>query len=329
MASTATKAGSPRAFAEHFLAGAVGGSIAAALLCPLDILRTRLQSTLPPRLPPVRLFWHIVSHEGPLALYRGLVPTIMGVGPSRALYFGFYGTMKAWLSGDTVRLSGAPLHLTAAALGGVATNTIMSPWWVIRLRLQLQDTPVRALWTKRGRESAPEAGLGARQYRGIVDTAIRIYREEGPFAFYRGLTASYLGVTETALQFTLYGYLKDVLRAQRVEAAGELSAAPLPGGATEQGQRGFVGTDAFIAGALSKLVASAATYPHEVIRTRMREKPVEGSSSRYNTIARTVLTVAREEGVRGLYGGLSVHLLRTVSGIGGWRCNRKLRRACK
>jgi solute carrier family 25, member 33/36 len=299
--------GSARFFASHFLAGAVGGSVAAALLCPLDVLRTRLQSTLPPRLPPLRLFLHIVSHEGPLALYRGLLPTIIGVGPSRALYFGFFGSLKERLSRETVGLSGASLHLAAAALGGVATNTIMSPWWVIRMRIQLQNAPYEPLW-KRWREpatqlaTASEAGASL-QYRGIFSTALRIYREEGPWAFYRGLSASYLGVTETAFQFMLYGYLKDSLLIQRQENV--LSS--------DSTKPAFTGVDALLAGAASKLIASATTYPHEVIRTRMREKPNPNLPARYSSIMQTARTVFREEGVRGLYGGLSVHLLRTVS----------------
>jgi solute carrier family 25 protein 33/36 len=309
--ATETKAGSAKSFAEHFVAGALGGSLAAALLCPLDVLRTRMQSTLPPRLSPILLFKHIIAHEGPLALYRGLVPTIMGVGPSRALYFGTYGTLKAWLSRDSVQLSGAPLHLLAAALSGIATNTVMSPWWVIRLRVQLQNAPVQSFW-QRWREPAPQiVTFGApQQYRGIVGTATRIYREEGFFAFYRGLTASYLGVTETALQFMLYGYLKDTLLARR-QAENGAGAAASHG--SEAGRPVFSGLDAMLAGAASKLVASAVTYPHEVIRTRMREKPSAGAPSRYSSIVRTAVTIAKEEGVRGLYGGLSVHLLRTVS----------------
>ena len=108
----------------------------------------------------------------------------------------------------------------------------------------------------------------------------------------------------------LYGYIKDQIIAR------ELERKLPPDGVPEQhvtGMRAAVFTDAhaFVTGAVSKLIASAATYPHEVIRTRMREKRTMGST-RYSSIFRTVVTVASEEGVRGLYGGMSVHLLRTV-----------------
>lgn len=71
-----------------------------------------------------------------------------------------------------------------------------------------------------------------------------ILRNEGITGFYKGLSASYLGVSEGIIQWTLYEQLK--LLAKRAEGgplewAGMLGAA---GGA--------------------KMVASLITYPHEV-----------------------------------------------------------------
>ena len=438
---------------QHFIAGATGGVVAAALLSPLDILRTRLQARNTVHLRPDLLLKHIVKTEGILGLYRGLLPTMFGVGPARALYFGFYSHGKQVAGTHGWGWSGAKLHLSAAVAAGIATNTIMSPWWVIRLRLQLQTTPVQPIWVKlrdrwaawqqarsAGREgaaasgnshtnsggsstrvrsvtgslpgagmphsnsssslplpylagvatssssasrsgitaaaaaaaaqatsagsaaaasartlanaavaaassvtgkpllSAPQAQSGAAAsasegYKGIVDCFLRIYREEGPRAFYRGLTASYLGVFETVLQFALYGWLKERIVVHRAPAAerelwakrqADAAAAGEGGGggsghhnshsgfdAAEVARAAYSGHWPFLASAASKLVASAATYPHEVIRTRMREQRGD-QAIKYRGIVSSFRTIWAEEGVRGLYGGLSVHLLRTV-----------------
>jgi hypothetical protein len=64
-----------------------------------------------------------------------------------------------------------------------------------------------------------------------------------------------------------------------------------------------------LAGGASKGLASIATYPHEVVRTRMREA---GAAGRYLTMPQSLRLIAREEGRRGLYGGLGPHLLRVV-----------------
>jgi len=48
----------------------------------------------------------------------------------------------------------------------------------------------------------------AQKYRGTFQGMITIGREEGIRALYRGLTASYVGTSESTIQFVLYEKLK-------------------------------------------------------------------------------------------------------------------------
>lgn len=53
-------------------------------------------------------------------------------------------------------------------------------------------------------------------------------------------------------------------------------------------------------------------YPHEVIRTRLREPlPVNGIP-KYTGLLQCLKLVIREEGFVSLYGGMSAHLMRVV-----------------
>ena len=61
------------------------------------------------------------------------------------------------------------------------------------------------------------------------------------------------------------------------------------------------------ASSAAKFVAILATYPHEVVRTRLRQQ-----GSRYSGFANALKVIAKEEGVKGLYGGLFLHLIRSV-----------------
>ncbi|KAI8608696.1 mitochondrial carrier domain-containing protein [Chytriomyces sp. MP71] len=68
--------------------------------------------------------------------------------------------------------------------------------------------------------------------------------------------------------------------------------------------------DTFAVAAGAKLLAAALTYPHEVLRTRLRQDA--GATSRYKGLVQSAALIYREEGLPGLYGGMTAHLLRVV-----------------
>ena len=88
--------------------------------------------------------------------------------------------------------------LIRSVLAGATAVTISNPIWVVKTRLQLQTNKEPELATTNTR---------FKNYNGIMDAVRRIYREEGLRAFFRGLSVSYLGLTETAIQFTFYDIL--------------------------------------------------------------------------------------------------------------------------
>ena len=62
-----------------------------------------------------------------------------------------------------------------------------------------------------------------------------------------------------------------------------------------------------ISATCSKSCAATLCYPHEVIRTRLREE-----GSKYRTFMQTLKTVYYEESIAGLYRGLLTHLIRQI-----------------
>jgi solute carrier family 25 protein 33/36 len=107
------------------------------------------------------------------------------------------------------------------------------------------------------------------------------------------------------MQWVLYEEIRRraAARARRMEEWG-VARSPL-----EEALAPFA--DA-IAGGGAKFVAALSTYPHEVVRTRLRQRPGADGRRKYTGLAQCFRLVVKEEGVAGLYGGLTAHMLRVV-----------------
>ncbi|XP_041981882.1 mitochondrial carrier protein Rim2 isoform X2 [Aricia agestis] len=297
---------SQRDTAIHLVAGGIAGTAGAVVTCPLEVVKTRLQSSKGVGLPPpppssasntkrvcskipkhqvqpyaragqaraaprmslIQCIRHIVKNEGARALFKGLGPNIVGVAPSRAIYFCTYSQAKAILN-QRLPPDTPIVHLSAASAAGFVSCTMTNPIWFVKTRLQLDGANVTA-----------------------VQCIKRIYTTTGIRGFYKGITASYMGISETVVHFVLYEGVKARLAAR-------------DGPNAERRPRDFL--EFMAAGAFSKTVASCIAYPHEVARTRLREE-----GDKYRKFWQTLHTVWLEEGYRGVYRGLGTQLVRQI-----------------
>lgn len=285
-----------------FIAGGLAGGIAAVATSPLEVIKTRLQSNVgrevvqvcrlvsqqtfslaspgtiyPPHttsaisLGSLNYVRHIVKTEGGQALFKGLLPTLIGSVPTRAVYFSMYSRFKLFYNNHLTPNSSG-VHLLSAMSAGVVTSTTTSPIWVVKTQMQLHNRPHQLL---------------------TVRNCIRsLYRTDGIRAFYRGLTASYAGTIETAIHFVIYERMK----VKVAQLSGKREPHP---------------TECMFIAAGSKMTASMLCYPHEVCRTRLRQE-AKPSERVYHSFLQTLTKIGREEGRRGLYGGLTAHLVRVV-----------------
>lgn len=189
---------------HHLGAGMLAGNMIVLLTNPIWLIKTRMQlqgstfdassvktgevpTGVSRALKPYTGFVHalatIVKEEGPLGLYRGLVPALL-LCSQGALQVMAYEWLKARACTD-------PKHVTATeslAMGGASkifSSLVTYPYQVIKTRLQQR-----------------EHGM---TYRGTMHCAGLILSREGPAGFFRGVAAHALrSAPASAITFVVY-----------------------------------------------------------------------------------------------------------------------------
>ncbi|KAI8353349.1 mitochondrial carrier domain-containing protein [Blakeslea trispora] len=230
-----------------------------------------------------RLLVQIRQIEGIRGYFKGLGPTLVGVIPARSINFYTYGNGKRILTEFNHNKETPLVHLTSAAIAGIVTATATNPIWVVKTRLQLQ-----------GKQ---------RIYKNSLDCMKHILKNEGLKGIFRGMGASYLGVIESTIQWVIY----EDLKRKWAYSSNQSQNQTIVGGKSIQAWAGNIG-----AAATAKLVAACIAYPHEVIRTRLREPVPAGGVVKYRGLWQSFNIILKEEGVVALYGGMSAHLMRVV-----------------
>ncbi|KAK1570366.1 hypothetical protein Q3G72_000809 [Acer saccharum] len=185
----------------HFVAGGLAGITAASATYPLDLVRTRLAAQT--NVMYYRGIGHalqtICKDEGVLGLYKGLGATLLGVGPSIAISFSVYETLRSYWQLQRPHDSTVLVSLACGSLSGIASSTETQatfPLDLVRRRKQLEGV-----------------GGRARVYTtGLFGIFKHIVRNEGFRGLYRGILPEYYKVVPgVGICFMTYETLKMLL----------------------------------------------------------------------------------------------------------------------
>lgn len=257
---------------NSMFAGSIAGAIASVVCSPLDVAKVRMQiqgaqlcaAGLMPTLHS------IAREEGVRGFYRGLNAGLVNIPIFWGIYWYSYDRLKHCLSKMLPNCSTPVIHVVSAISAGAVADVATNPFWVVRTRLQTLSL-------------FPDASSN----HSTLTMFRTIYQKEGVRAFYKGLTASFLGLSHVAIQFPLYEHLKEeMMRYRRVT---ELNSF-----------------DILLTATGAKLVASVITYPHEVLRSRLQ------SSRDRMTLVGLTRKILAEEGLRSFYCGIRVNIMRAL-----------------
>ncbi|KAL2287368.1 hypothetical protein FJTKL_05842 [Diaporthe vaccinii] len=294
-------------------AGAVAGLISRFIIAPLDVVKIRLQLQSHSLSDPlsyerirgrgpiykgtISTFRTILANEGLTGLWKGNVPAELMYVSYSAIQFTTYRSTTQLLrraAGGEHAIPGAAESFLAGASAGAAATAATYPLDLLRTRFAAQ-------------------GNDDRVYTSLRRAVAQIYRDEGPRGFFRGLAPG-LGqiVPFMGMFFAAYEALRP-----------PLAALDLP----------FGGGDA-LAGTLASVMSKTGVFPLDTVRKRIQ---VQGPTrARYvhknipdyiglGTLG-TMRSILRTEGIRSLYRGLTVSLLKAApaSAVTVWTYERVL-----
>ncbi|KAJ3573542.1 hypothetical protein NP233_g2362 [Leucocoprinus birnbaumii] len=176
----------------ELVAGGMAGGCQVVFTNPLEIVKIRLQvqgeAAKVEGIKP-RGAVHIIRQLGILGLYRGASACLLRDIPFSAIYFPAYSHLKTDLfhEGYNGKKLSFTETLAAAAIAGMPAAYLTTPADVVKTRLQV------------------EARQGQTHYKGLRDAFVKIYREEGFRALFKGGPARVIR-SSPQFGFTLLGY---------------------------------------------------------------------------------------------------------------------------
>jgi len=277
---------------REIISGLTAGFITTTVTHPLDLLKIRLQldTTSKTHFEALRKIFTTITTSSSAnssllrEIYRGLPLNVLGSSSAWAVYFASYRFFKDLIHNDIGGITGVGKvfkdsnlqswqYLISAFSAGSFTAIVTNPIWVLKTRIL----------------STSAKSPGA--YIGINDGIKRILKEEGIKGFWKGLLPSLMGVSQGALQFTMYDTLKYRFRGDDDEE-GQLKVVE------------YIGMSC-----ISKIISTLIVYPCQVLRSRLQDYE---SITKTKTVREVILGIWKLEGIGGFYKGVVPNIIRVL-----------------
>nr|XP_046270885.1 mitochondrial thiamine pyrophosphate carrier [Scatophagus argus] len=280
---------------EVALAGSAAGMVTRALISPLDVLKIRFQLQIEPvsSQRPEGKYWGIFqasrcihSEEGLSAFWKGHIPAqflSICYGAVQFTSFEFLTEMVHKMTPYDSQTAG--VHFLCGGLAACTATVICQPLDTLRTRFAAQGEP--------------------KVYSNLRHAVVAMCRSEGVMTFYRGLSPTLVAVFPYAgLQFFSYNVFKKLL-------------APPPKNGNSGGN-----LRSLVCGSGAGMISKTITYPFDLFKKRLQVGGFEaarihfGQVRSYRGLLDCMVQIAKEEGIRGFFKGLSPSLVKAAFSTG-------------
>jgi solute carrier family 25 (mitochondrial carnitine/acylcarnitine transporter), member 20/29 len=249
-----------------------------------DIIKVRLQTTNQYK-SALDCGRQILTHEGPLAFYKGTLTPLIGIGACVSVQFGAFNYARRLfeesnLLADPSKPStlGYSQFYAAGAFAGVTNSVLSTPIEHVRIRLQTQP---------HGKD---------RLYNGPIDCMKKLSAHEGVLrGLYRGQAVTVLReATAYGTWFLTYEYLMNADMKRNEVERKHISTPKV----------------AFYGG-LAGEALWIASYPFDVVKSKMQSDGF-GSGQKFRTMRDCFRRTWAKEGAMGFWKGIGPTLVRAM-----------------
>jgi len=195
----------------NIAAGSAAGASSLCFVYPLDFARTRLAADVGKDKTNrqftglLQCISSIMKTDGVIGLYRGFVVSIQGIIVYRGAFFGLFDTAKAFIpteyKGFKRVFASWAVAQTVTAIAGV----ISYPFDTVRRRMMMQS----------GRKGGQE-----KQFKNTLDCWVKISRNEGVGAFFRGALSNVLRGAGGAIVLVVYEEFQRMFYTPKIAMGG-------------------------------------------------------------------------------------------------------------
>ncbi|KZL78293.1 calcium dependent mitochondrial carrier protein [Colletotrichum tofieldiae] len=297
----------------YFIAGAVAGGLSRTATAPLDRLKvyllvnTRastetaatalkqgrpllaLRNAVRPFSDAVKDLW---KAGGMRSLFAGNGLNVIKIMPESAIKFGSYEAAKRTLSKleghNDPRQINSYSKFVAGGVAGMVAQFCVYPLDTLKFRLQT---------------STVQGGLSGNAL--VLDTAKKMWQAGGVRIAYRGVTMGLMGMFPySAIDMGTFEFLKTSYKRYMSKHRGIHEEDVKPGNIMTG-----------IIGATSGAFGASVVYPLNVLRTRLQTQGTVMHPATYTGIVDVAQQTLKNEGVRGMYKGLTPNLLKVAPAL--------------